>query len=405
MKIAIVGAGPAGLCAGRHCLKENFSVDIFEQTGLIGGTWNYVACTGYDEDGIPVHSSMYKDLKANLPKQLMSYEDLPYKVYQESYISQEQVLDYIKTYSKKFRLEDHVKFFKRVVNVEPQGNTWLIEFEDVRNNRREVQFYDAVMICNGHYKDAIIPEISGICSFQGDISHSCHYRTHEIYKGKRVLIIGAGTSGCDISGKISSVADKVYVSCKSKPFFPLPDSACEKPLVKEIDGNTAVFTDGTSAKIDAILYCTGYRYSFPFLSKKCGINVTDKNVHPLYKQIISIEHPTLAFIGVPLLTCYFPLFDIQARFFLSTLNGHYKLPSKEEILQRLNHPVASKPSRPLTKYHVLGEATADYFEKLATEANIKRIPPVISKLFIYVMMRRCVNERFRIIDDERWEKL
>ena len=102
-----------------------------------------------------------------------------------------------------------LQFFKRVVNVEPQGNTWLIEFEDVRNNRREVQFYDAVMICNGHYKDAIIPEISGICSFQGDISHSCHYRTHEIYKGKRVLIIGAGTSGCDISGKISSVADKV----------------------------------------------------------------------------------------------------------------------------------------------------------------------------------------------------
>ena len=132
------------------------------------------------------------------------------------------------------------------------------------------------------------------------------------------------------------------MSCKSKPFFPLPDSACEKPLVKEIDGNTAVFTDGTSAKIDAILYCTGYRYSFPFLSKKCGVNVTDKNVHPLYKQIISIEHPTLAFIGVPLLTCYFPLFDIQVRTdFFSTF-----------CIFCLRFVFSCQPSMDTTNYHL-----------------------------------------------------
>ncbi|KAJ3648317.1 hypothetical protein Zmor_020128 [Zophobas morio] len=402
MKIAIVGAGPAGLCAGRHCLKENFSFDIYEQTGVIGGTWNYFPCTDYDENGILVHSSMYKDLKTNLPKEIMTYEDLPYPDYYESYMSHEQVLDYVKSYSKKFRLEDHIKLFKQIVNVEPQGNIWLVEFEDVRNKQKEVEFYDAVMICNGHCKEAIIPKIPGICSFQGTISHSRHYRTSEIYKGKKVLIIGAGTSGCGISNQISSVADKVYVSCKSGPFLPLSDYVREKPLVTEVDGNTAFFTDGTKEKIDAVLYCTGYKYSVPFLSNKRGVNVTDKHIHPLYKQIIiSIEHPTLAFIGLPLITSYFPLFDIQVRFFLSTLNGHYTLPAKKEMLQNLNHAVA----KPVREYHVLDHATGDYFEELATEANIKRISPVIAKLYTYLSTNRIISGRFRIIDDENWENL
>jgi phytoene dehydrogenase-like protein len=63
MKIAIIGAGGAGLCAGRHCLEKNFSFDIFEQTGNVGGTWNYTECIGRDENGVPVHSSMYQGLR------------------------------------------------------------------------------------------------------------------------------------------------------------------------------------------------------------------------------------------------------------------------------------------------------------------------------------------------------
>lgn len=118
--------------------------------------------------------------------------------------------------------------FKQIVNVEPQGNIWLVEFEDVRNKQKEVEFYDAVMICNGHCKEAIIPKIPGICSFQGTISHSRHYRTSEIYKGKKVLIIGAGTSGCGISNQISSVADKVTTnSFMYQLLTDIPSGLCE----------------------------------------------------------------------------------------------------------------------------------------------------------------------------------
>ena len=90
---------------------------------------------------------------------------------------------------------------------------------------------------------------------------------------------------------------------------------------------------------------------------------------------------------------------------MSTLNGHYKLPLKKELLEDLNHAVAKMSSRSVRKYHVLREATGDYFEELATEANIKRIPPVITKLLMYVKTIRNIDDRFRIIDDENWENL
>ena len=121
-----------------------------------------------------------------------------------------------------------LQLFKRVLNVEPQDNFWLIEFEDARNKEKEVRYYDAVMICNGHCRDAIIPEIPGIGSFQGSVSHSCDYRTFEAYKGKRVLIIGAGTSGCDISDKISSVANNVITSfCTYQVLTDISSGLCE----------------------------------------------------------------------------------------------------------------------------------------------------------------------------------
>lgn len=64
--VCIIGAGAAGLCALRHFTsqKEEFNpVVCYEQTAQIGGTWNYTERTGNDENGLPLHTSMYRDLQ------------------------------------------------------------------------------------------------------------------------------------------------------------------------------------------------------------------------------------------------------------------------------------------------------------------------------------------------------
>jgi len=64
MDVAVIGAGAAGLCCARHlsCYPDVFRVSVYEKTDQVGGTWVYSDRTDSDQFGLPVHSSVYKDL-------------------------------------------------------------------------------------------------------------------------------------------------------------------------------------------------------------------------------------------------------------------------------------------------------------------------------------------------------
>ena len=63
-KVGIIGAGASGLCALKHCLNaSDIHPIIWEKSDKIGGTWVYSDKTGTDSFGLPIHSSMYKNLR------------------------------------------------------------------------------------------------------------------------------------------------------------------------------------------------------------------------------------------------------------------------------------------------------------------------------------------------------
>ena len=64
LKVAVVGAGAAGLCCARHLSRHPnlFSFRVFEKGSQIGGTWLYNDRTDVDEYGLPIHSSMSEAL-------------------------------------------------------------------------------------------------------------------------------------------------------------------------------------------------------------------------------------------------------------------------------------------------------------------------------------------------------
>lgn len=80
---------------------------------------------------------------------------------------------------------------------------------DAKIKTQETYVYDAVMVCNGHYKDPLLPNIKGQEKFKGRQWHSHDYRSPEEFKDKRVLLVGAGPSGTDIAVQIAAVAKKV----------------------------------------------------------------------------------------------------------------------------------------------------------------------------------------------------
>ena len=115
------GAGAAGLCAARHLTANSnkITVSIFEQSDTIGGTWVYTDNVGRDDRGLPIHSSMYKNLKTNLPKEVMAFPDFPFQERGQSYLEHSEVLEYLHQYSQHFQLDHLVRFNTIVTRVHP----------------------------------------------------------------------------------------------------------------------------------------------------------------------------------------------------------------------------------------------------------------------------------------------
>lgn len=89
--------------------------------------------------------------------------------------------------------------------------------------------------------------------------HSHDYRVPDVFKDKNVLVIGAGPSGLDIALEITSVCSKVILShhIKDQLKSTFPSNLEQKPDVVRIEGNAAVFQDGTTEQIDVVFLCTG----------------------------------------------------------------------------------------------------------------------------------------------------
>lgn len=142
-----------------------------------------------------------------------------------------------------------------------------------------------------------------------------------------MLVIGAGPSGIDIVNLLSETSKHVTFSQKKNAHG--SDDTFEKKrkvmatnytlqeVVKRFTMTGAEFHDGTHETFDTIIWATGYDFAYPFLSVDCGIHIDDRFVQPLYKQVLNIEHPTMAFIGIPFTCCTTQMFDLQVGYNLN----------------------------------------------------------------------------------------
>ena len=102
-----------------------------------------------------------------------------------------------------------------------------------------------------------------------------------------------------------------------------------KPNVAELAGDEVAFVDGTRERIDAIVYATGYRTTFPFLDP--AVFAVGEGAPPaLYRRILSTAHPGLMFAGlVQPIGPTIPLVEVQARWIAAVLSGRLPLPDPE----------------------------------------------------------------------------
>lgn len=425
-RVAVVGAGAAGLCAARHLLSRpaHFAPPVvFELSGNVGGTWCYEERVGTLPDGRPVLSSMYRDLRTNLPKEVMMFPDFPFDPELSSFLSHREVQRYLERYCDHFQVRPHIRFNTAVDDVTPvyvttdgeeRKVTWEVTSSDSAG-RRETETFDAVFVCSGHYSDPHIPDIPGIQNFRGTVLHSHSYRFAEPFSGQSVLVLGAKASGLDISLELVRAGAKVTLSHRNPPLtVPLPAGIQQSSSVVAVqEDGTLRLQDGSLRQADVLMFCTGYNFSYPFLdSARLGLQVLDHVVSPLYRYMMPPAFPSLFFIGICKIICPFPNFDCQVRFALAVLDGSVSLPSQEQMEEEVRGEQRRKLERGVQRRHLLkmDQDQWEYCDALARSAGFPPLRPVVRSLYEEVWRQRQVhpenyrNANYRLVSATRWQQ-
>lgn len=202
-----------------------------------------------------------------------------------------------------------------------------------------------------------------------------------------------------------------HLTQKPKTIF--PDNLTQKPDVMEFTEAGAQFTDGSVENFNAIVFCTGYKYTFPFLSVDCGVSVDDNYVSPLFKHVLNINNPTMGFIGLPFQVCASQMFDLQARFCISLWSDESKLPAKAQMQANTEIEMAGRWARGYSKRqaHMMGPDQEKYYKELADAGDLTPLKPVITKLH-NATRRHFLDELttfrtkvYKIIDDDNFIRL
>ena len=108
-----------------------------------------------------------------------------------------------------------------------------------------------------------------------------------------------------------------------------------KPNIRQLDGDGVIFEDGSREQIDSIIYCTGYKISFPFFRPE--VFEARNNDLPLYYHVFSPQYGNLFFIGfVQPLGAIMPLAELQSVWVSRYLTGQYGLPSEREVWREIH---------------------------------------------------------------------
>ena len=309
----IIGAGYAGNGVAKAFRDAGIPYDQLERNEYVGGNW---------ADGV------YESTQIISSRDSTQYGDFPMPREYPDFPSREQVLAYLNEYVDHFGLRERIEFGTEVVRCEPLDRNgiggWRVELAS-----GEVREYAGVVVANGHHWDKRYPDYPG--EFDGHEIHSKDYKRPGDLDGDRVLVVGAGNSGCDIAVEAAKELGSADISMRrgywflpktifgiptaelDRPWFPVwaqrlfmramlrivygryeryglrrPDHRLfdkhptvnsqllyalrhgrvhARPDIARLEGRTVHFVDGTSGDYDTIVWATGFHVSFPFLER------------------------------------------------------------------------------------------------------------------------------------------
>ncbi|KAG9154987.1 hypothetical protein Leryth_012168 [Lithospermum erythrorhizon] len=179
----IVGAGPSGLAVGA-CLKEQGTpFVILERADCIASLWQ---------------KRTYDRLKLHLPKQFCQLPKLPFPENYPEYPNKKQFVDYLESYARHFDINPQYNECVQSAQYDEACRLWRVN--TISPDGSEVEYIcQWLIVATGENAERVVPEIDGLQDFQGEIIHACDYKSGKSYEGKKVLVVGCGNSGMEVS--------------------------------------------------------------------------------------------------------------------------------------------------------------------------------------------------------------
>jgi cation diffusion facilitator CzcD-associated flavoprotein CzcO len=252
---ALVGAGPTGLAAARNLARRGIPFIGFESHTGVGGLWDIDSPT----------STMYESAHLISSKTTTAYDEFPMRDEVADYPSHWEMREYFNDYADTFDLRRNFRFETEVVAARPEdpdsvNSAWKVTIR-TKDGEEETSRYAGVIIANGILSEPSIPEFEGQDKFEGEILHTASYRRADIFRGRKVLIVGCGNSGCDIAVDAVHFAESIEMSLRSGYWF-FPKYIFGRPadtlnegkalpafLKTRIDGKVIRFLTGDPARL------------------------------------------------------------------------------------------------------------------------------------------------------------
>ncbi|MBW2231136.1 MAG: NAD(P)/FAD-dependent oxidoreductase [Deltaproteobacteria bacterium] len=244
LRFIIIGAGMAGILSAIKLQEAGHDYAIYEKADRLGGTWR---------------ENEYAGLSCDVPSHLYCYSFAPNPDWSHRFSPGPEIQEYFENVAAQYGIDKQIKFGTEITRCEFKDGRWQIEMSD-----GSTDVGDFIIAATGVLHHPSYPDIEGLDSFEGELFHSARWDHKASLAGKRVGVIGTGSTAIQIVGAVIDDVEELtlfqrtaqWVSPQENPAFTEQEKAAfrEHPesmqtLRSEI---SRMFADGfANAVVDA----------------------------------------------------------------------------------------------------------------------------------------------------------
>jgi len=419
---AIIGAGSSGIAAAKAFQERGVPFDCFETSDRVGGNWVFGNPNGM--------SAAYRSLHINTSRERMEYSDFPMPKSYPDFPHHSHIAEYFENYVDHFGFRDRIEFENGIERAQRLGDgRWALRTQQGEDREYDalvvanghhwdprwpepafpgshsfdgVQMHAHAYVDNEFLKDKDVV-VLGMGNSAMDIAVESSYVAANTHLAARR---GAYVVPKYIFGKPSdqlrnnphvpfavrrAVLEKILQAAQGnmEDFgLPKPDhrfgeahptvsgrildrishgTVAPRPNIARLEGDRVHFTDGTSAHADVVIYCTGYKITFPFFED--GLISAPDNHIELFRRVFHPEIPNVFFVALlQPLGAIMPLAEAQGQWIADYLRGEYRLPDPAALVADIRADQAAMRKRYVaSKRHTIQVDFDDYLLDLEKE--------------------------------------